>query len=148
MSSTYLALYYHLVFSTDNREPSIGLEWRTRLHEYLGGTVNRLGAQSLGVGGTNDHVHLLVELKATHCLADFMREMKKASSSWIREEISCAGFAWQKGYAALSVSASIVPEVRRYIGSQEDHHRKMSFRDELLTILRRSGVEVDERYFD
>ena len=148
MSSTYLSLYYHLVFSTADREPSIGSEWRLRLHEYLGGTVNRLGGQSLGVGGTNDHVHLLVELKATHCLADFMRELKKASSSWIRDEISCAAFAWQKGYAALTVSASIVPTVRRYIGNQEEHHRKMSFREEVLTLLKRSGVEVDERFFD
>ena len=148
MSSTYLALYYHLIFSTENREPSIGSEWRSRLHGYLGGTVNRLDGQSLGVGGTNDHVHLLVELKATHCLADFMRELKKASSSWIRNEISSTAFAWQKGYAALTVSASVVPTVRRYIEDQENHHRKMSFREEVLTLLRRSGVEVDERFFD
>jgi len=148
MSSTYLALYYHLVFSTNNREPSIGSEWRSRLHEYLGGTVNRLGGQSLGVGGTNDHVHLLVELKATHGLADFVRELKKASSSWVRDEISSAAFAWQKGYAALTVSASVVPTVRTYIENQDGHHRQMSFRDEVLTLLRRSGVEVDERYFD
>ena len=148
MSSTYLALYYHLVFSTDNRETSIMPEWRSRLHEYLGGTVNRLGGQSLGAGGTSDHIHLLVELKATHCLADFMRELKKASSSWIRDEMACAAFAWQKGYAALTVSASVVPTVRSYIGKQEIHHRKMSFREEVLTLPRRSGVEVDERFFD
>ena len=148
MSSTYLSLYYHLVFSTKDRQPSIHSDWRSRLHEYLGGTVNHLGGQSLGVGGTNDHVHLLVELKATHCVANFMRELKKASSSWIRDEISSAAFAWQKGYAALTVSASIVPTVRRYIENQEDHHLRMSFREEVLTLLRRSGVEVDERFFD
>jgi REP element-mobilizing transposase RayT len=148
MSSTYLSLYYHIIFSTKDREPSIHPDWRSRLHDYLGGTVNRLGGQSLVVGGTNDHVHLLVQLNATHCVADFMRELKKASSSWIRAEISCRTFAWQKGYAALTVSASIVPTVRRYIENQQEHHRKMSFREEVLTLLRRSGVEVDERFFD
>ena len=102
MSSTYLALYYHLIFSTADRQPSIASEWRLRLHEYLGGTVNNLGGQSLGVGGTSDHVHLMVELNATHCLADFMRELKKSSSTWTRSEIGLAAFAWQKGYAALT----------------------------------------------
>ena len=148
MSSTYLALYYHLIFSTADRAPLIEPEWRARLHQYLGGTVNRLGAQSLGVGGTNDHVHLLVELQATHRLADFMRELKKASSSWTRDQIGRTGFAWQKGYAALTVSASVVPKVRSYIEGQEMHHRKIDFREEVLALLRRSGVEVDERFFD
>ena len=148
MSSTYLSLYYHLVFSTADREPSIGSEWRLRLHEYLGGTVNRLGGQSLGVGGTNDHVHLLVELKATHCLADFMRELKKASSAWVHEDMAEKGFAWQEGYAAFTVSASAADEVRRYIENQEEHHRARSFREELVIMLQRSGVKFDERYLD
>jgi REP element-mobilizing transposase RayT len=148
MSSTYLALYYHLIFSTAERQSSIEPEWRPRLHEYLGGTVNQLGGQSLGVGGTNDHVHLIVQLHATHCLADFMRELKKASSSWVRGEIPCGSFAWQKGYAALTVSASIVPKVQSYIEGQENHHRKIGFREEVLTLLRRSGVEVNEKNFD
>ncbi len=77
-----------------------------------------------------------------------MRELKKASSSWVRCEISSPGFTWQKGYAALTVSASIVPKVRSYIENQEKHHREIGFREEVLTLLRRSGVEVDERYFD
>jgi putative transposase len=147
MPSTYLALYYHLVFSTKDRKPSIGSEWRSRLHEYLGGTINRLDGQSHGVGGTDDHVHLLVALKTTHCLADFMRELKKSSSSWVRETIS-DDFAWQEGYAALTVSASNVDTVRGYIQNQEKHHQTQTFREELLTLLRLSGVAVDERYFD
>jgi len=147
MSSTYLSLYYHLVFSTKNREPSISAEWRGKLHEYLGGSVNGLKGQSLGVGGTDDHVHLLVQLTATHRLADFMRELKKGSSFWAMENGTTA-FAWQEGYAALTVSASAVADVRRYIQTQEEHHRHQSFREEVLTLLRKSGVEVDERYFD
>ena len=87
MSSTYLSLHYHLVFSTKDRAPLIEPSWRNRLHEYLGGTVEGLKGFPQGVGGITDHVHLLVGLKATHCLADFMRELKKASSSWVHDEI-------------------------------------------------------------
>jgi len=75
MPSTFLSLHYHMVFSTKGREPIIATSWRPSLHEYLGGTVNGLGAQSGVVGGTADHVHLLIELRATHTLADFMREL-------------------------------------------------------------------------
>ena len=148
MASTYLSLYYHIVFSTQNREPCIDSTWRDRLHEYLGGTVNRLDAQSHGVGGMADHVHLLVELNATHRLADFMRELKKASSTWARENVPCPSFAWQEGYAALTVSASNVDAVRAYIKNQEEHHRHRSYREEVLALLERAGVAVDERYFD
>jgi REP element-mobilizing transposase RayT len=80
MPSTYLSLHYHLVFSTKDRTPLIQRSWRPRLHESLGGTLAGLDGFPQGVGGTADHVHLIVGLKATHCLADFMRDLKKASS--------------------------------------------------------------------
>jgi putative transposase len=148
MSSTFLSLHYHLVFSTKSREPLIATSWRPNLHQYLGGTVTGLGAQSEVVGGTVDHVHLLIELRATHMLADFMRELKKASSKWVHEKIAQRNFAWQEGYAAFTVSASGVAEVRRYIANQEEHHRERGFREELKILLQRSGVNFDERYLD
>ena len=146
--ATYLSLHYHLVFSTKNRAPLIADSWQTRLHEYLGGTVNGLGGFIQQVGGINDHVHLLVGLKATHCLADFMRELKKASSQWAAEPERDPRFAWQEGYAAFTVSASAIASVRSYIAHQEEHHRKKTFREELVEFLQRSGVEYDERYLD
>jgi len=146
MSSTYLSLHYHLIFSTKSRQPWIESSWRPRLHEYLGGTMRGLGAVPEIVGGVADHVHLLVNLKATHCLADFMRESKKASSVWVHEEMSIAGFAWQEGYAAFTVSPTARDAVREYIARQAEHHRHMTFRDELTEILTKSGVEYDPRY--
>ena len=80
MGSTYLSLHYHIVFSTKERRPFIKDPWRSKMHEYLGGTVRGLGGIPECIGGVADHVHLLVGLKATHCLADFLRELKKASS--------------------------------------------------------------------
>ena len=148
MPSTYLSLHYHVVFSTRGREPAIEGSWRARLFEYLGGTVNGLAGHPQGVGGTADHVHLLVGLKATHRLADFMRELKKASSVWVHQEIGSKGFAWQEGYGAFTVSPNARDHVRVYIASQEEHHRVRTFREELVELLERAGVEYAPKYLD
>ncbi len=148
MASTYLSLHYHLVFSTKNREPLIATEWRTRLHEYLGGTARGLAAYPEGIGGTADHVHLLIGLKATHCLADFMRELKKGSSSWVHQKVGLGGFGWQEGYAAFTVSATARAAAQHYIANQQEHHRVRSFREELVEMLNKAGIEYDPRYLD
>lgn len=148
MASTYLSLHYHLIFGTKNREPFIAPEWRSRLHEYLGGTIAGLGGFPQGVGGVADHVHLLVGLKATHCLADMLRELKKASSVWVHEQIGLPTFAWQEGYAAFTVSATARQAVQAYIANQEEHHRTRSFREELIGMLERAGIEYDPKYLD
>src|ERR1700734_1038507 len=128
MASTYLSLHYHLVFSTCNREEFLVEAIRLRMHEYLAGTVLGLKGHCRAVGGTADHVHLLIGLGASHTLSDFMRELKKASSKWAREQASSPRFSWQEGYAAFTVSASVAEGVRQYIANQEEHHQKRSFR--------------------
>lgn len=148
MPSTFLSLNYHLVFSTKDRHPWIAESWRGRLHEYLGGTVNGLGGISQVVGGVADHVHLLVGLKATHCLANFMRELKKASSVWVHDEMRLPGFAWQVGYGAFTVSPTARESVRRYIAHQAEHHRVKTFREELAELLSAAGVSFEDRYLD
>ena len=147
MPSTHASLHFHLIFSTKNREPLISKDWRDELHAYLGGVVRGLDAHPEGVGGVADHVHLLVSLKPTTCLSDFMRELKKASSTWAREEKRPA-FHWQEGYAAFTVSASAREAVRTYIARQEEHHRVKTFREELIEFLEKSGVPYDPRYLD
>ena len=148
MGSTFLSLHYHVVFSTKNRKRCMGPQWRERLHQYLGGTVNGLGGQSLCVGGTEDHVHLLFGLKSTHCLADFMRELKKSSSTWVHDEIGMRVFAWQEGYGAFTVSPTARPGVRHYIEHQEEHHRTRSFKDELTDMLKEAGIDYDPTWLD
>src|SRR5262245_1072781 len=132
MASTYLSLHYHLVFSTKERVPIIESPWRDRLHNYLGGAVRGLDGFVEQIGGVQDHVHLLVGLKATHRLSDFMRELKKASSAWVHEEIGERRFIWQEGYAAFTVSATARDGVIKYIATQPEHHRQKSFREELI----------------
>ena len=148
MPSTHTQLLYHLIFATKNREPLLAESWRARLHEYLGGCVTGLEGTPQGVGGVADHVHLLVGLKPTHCLSDFMRELKKSSSNWVRQTIGVSGFAWQEGYAAFTVSASARDSVHDYVGRQEEHHRRKSFREELVAFLQKPRVAYDERYLD
>ena len=90
------------------------------------------------IGGVADDVHLLVSLRATHTLADVLRELKSVSSKWAHEELGVRSFAWQEGYGAFTVSASQLETVRRYIQQQEEHHRMHSFREEYLALLQRS----------
>jgi len=132
MPSTHTHLLYHLIFATKDREPILDSDWRERLHDYLGGVTRGLGGVPQGIGGVADHVHVFVSLKATHCLADFMRELKRRSSLWVAEQTKRREFKWQEGYAAFSVSESSREKVREYIARQEEHHRVKSFRDELV----------------
>jgi REP element-mobilizing transposase RayT len=146
MPSTYLSLHYHLIFSTKDRQPSIADDWRDRLHAYLGGAVRACGGVAESVGGTADHVHLLIGLRATHRLADVLREIKASSSEWVHQNIRVNAFAWQEGYGAFTVSASQVAAVKIYIARQEEHHRKRTFQEEYLEFLRQSGIKFDEKY--
>lgn len=116
------------------------------MHNYIGGTVAGLDAKPMIVGGVADHVHILISLKATHAISDLVREVKKASSVWASGQQQ--GFAWQVGYAALSVSQSDLPRITKYIANQEEHHRSVSSADELRKLLDEHGVSYDERFFE
>jgi putative transposase len=96
--STYASIHVHVVFSTKHRNNCIHRSWEARLHEYHGGTLRGLNAFPQGIGGVENHIHLLVGLKTTHCIADLIRELKKASSAWVHNEIGEDKFAWQDGY--------------------------------------------------
>ena len=121
-------------------------EWRPRLHAYLGGVAREMGAIPEAVNGVSDHVHLLVGLRATHCLADVLRDLKRASSAWVHETIGARDFGWQDGYGAFTVSASARETVARYIAGQEQHHHKRSFQEEYIELLELCGVKYDPRY--
>jgi putative transposase len=106
MSSTHLSLHYHIVFGTKNHEPIIEPTWRSDSHAYLGGIIRRANGIAESVGGVSDHVHLLIGLRATHRLADVLRELKAVSSGWVHDQIGVRDFAWQDGYGAFTVSPS------------------------------------------
>ncbi|MDG0994205.1 MAG: IS200/IS605 family transposase [Akkermansiaceae bacterium] len=144
MPSTHTALHYHLVFTTKDREPWFSAEFLPKLHTYLGGTIKGLNANTHAVGGISDHVHLLIGLKPTHTLSDVMRELKACSSKWIKEQLHMTAFAWQEGYGAFTVSPPDLEKVRQYVLNQETRHRKVTFKDEYLAMLKRGMIEYDE----
>jgi len=146
MPSTHLSLHYPLVFSTKNREPCFSAEQLPRIHRYLGGILRGMDGVPHAVGGTADHVHIFTGLRATHCLADVMREVKSDSSAWIRRELGLQGFHWQEGYGGFTISASHIEKVRAYVLDQEEHHRTTSFQEEYVRLLKEGLVEYDDRY--
>ena len=147
MSQSYTNLLYHIIFSTKDRQPLISSEYETRLYDYIGGTIRRAGGISMGINGTEDHVHLLAKLRPDKALSDVLRDLKANATGWMHELFpSMSQFTWQRGYGAFTVSHSNVDEVRRYIAQQKHHHAKISFRDEFLQFLKANGIEYDERY--
>jgi REP element-mobilizing transposase RayT len=147
MGHTYTSQLLHCVFSTKNRLPLLSAEIRPRLHAYLGGVARENEMKALAVGGVEDHVHILLSLKATMPLSKAMQLIKGGSSLWMHETFpQITDFAWQEGYGAFSVGISQIDDTIAYIARQEEHHRKVSFQDEYRAILKRHGIEWDERY--
>ena len=147
MANTFTNLLFHIVFSTKHRAPFIREPLRERLYGYMGGILREEGGILLEIGGIPDHVHLLARLKADCSVAEAVRTIKSGSSKWVHQTFpERADFAWQTGYAAFSVSESQVGAVRRYIKNQEEHHARLSFKDELIALLQKHGIEFDERY--
>lgn len=145
MPHTYINFTYHVVFATKERFPFITKDLKPRLYDYLGGTIRGLDGILLEIGGTNDHVHLLVNLKPTTKFSDFMRELKSNSSAWANR-ITNGRFEWQDGYGAFTVGKSQIEGVRRYIQNQEQHHARVNFEEEFKDLLSKSGIEFDERF--
>jgi REP element-mobilizing transposase RayT len=146
MSSTHLSLHIHVIFGTKHQRPLIQPAWRSRLHAYLGGAAKQIEVVPEAPGGVADHVHLLLGIRATHRLADVVRDLKRTSSAWVHEDLGDPDFEWQDGYGAFSVSTSLIGTVSNYIARQEAHHAKRSFQQEYLDFLKLSGVTFNERY--
>ncbi len=147
MSQSLVKNLIHLVYSTKNRQPWISKAHRDALFAYQAGIFKAWESPALVIGGAADHVHALFALSKNHALKTIVEEVKKGSSKWMKTDgPGNADFFWQAGYGAFSVSQSNVDRVRRYIENQEEHHRTMTFQDELRALFRRHGIEFDERY--
>ena len=148
MSQSFSNSVMHIVYSTKNRFPFLrDPEIRAELHRQLGGTSKTLKCPPILVGGTDDHVHILARQARTIALSDWVKEMKRTTSLWIKErDPLLVDFQWQAGYAGFSVSQSNVDQVVRYIETQEEHHRRFDFKQEYREFLDRHGMKYDERY--
>ena len=145
--STFTNLLFHIVFSTKYRKPIIESVWQDQLYGYVGGIIREHKGTLLSMGGVSDHVHLLAKLSPTIAISYMLRLIKSNSSKMVNDEIRPSiRFEWQPGYAAFSVSESQFDRVRTYIGNQEEHHRKKTFEDEFIELLKRHNVTYDLRY--
>lgn len=147
MAHSYTNLLYHIVFATKERRSWLKPPIAGRLHAYLGGGIRDEGGTALAVNGTPDHVHILARLRQDKALSDVVRSIKANASKWMHRTFdSQASFAWQTGYGAFTVSESQLEKVRRYILDQEVHHRKTTFEEEFVALLRAHGISFDPNY--
>ena len=144
MSHTYCSNLVHCVFSTKERANSISNEIQERLFAYIFGIAKNVGIKILAIGGTANHLHILLAVPARESLSTVVRDLKANSSRWMSE--NGVEFSWQEGFGAFSVSLSQVPMVKRYIRNQAEHHKKRNFEEEFILLLKKSGVDYDARY--
>jgi len=147
MANTYTQINIHGVFSVKGREKFLLKEFRPRLFEYLSGILKNTNQYPLAVNGYKDHVHLFFELDPKKSVSDVMRIVKTNSSKWINENGYIKGkFSWQEGYGAFSYARSQRNNVIKYIMYQELHHKKSTFREEYLDLLKKFEIEFDNHY--
>jgi putative transposase len=144
LSHTYSQNHIHVVFSTKERQKLIPPRMQLKLWAYMAGIARNHNFLVLANGGIEDHVHLLIQLPATLALANAVSLLKSNSSSWMNEH--GAKFAWQEGYGAFSVSASSLGTVERYIQNQAVHHKKITFEQEFIALLKKHRIEFDPKY--
>ena len=147
MAHTYVAMYFHCVFSTKHRSRVILPAWREDLWAYIGGIARSHRMRALAVGGVEDHVHALLSLPSTLPLANAVQIVKGGSSRWIHQTFPhLRRFAWQEGYGAFTIGEPDIGATVAYIRSQDEHHRRVSFEAEYVDLLNEHGIAYDERY--
>lgn len=147
MGSTFTNLLYHLVFSTKNRNDWIQNGFRNALYSYIGGIIRSEKGKMITIGGTTNHLHILAKFSQCATVSNMLQHIKGNSSKWLNEqEFMPFRFSWQTGYGAFTVSESMVDMVSKYIENQETHHKKMTFQQEFLMLLKKHHIEYDEKY--
>jgi len=143
---SFTSCLMHCVFSTKERRRSITKPLQERLWPYLGGIARANKMKALAIGGVEDHAHVLISLPSTLAIAKAIQLLKGNSSKWVHDTFrECWDFEWQEGYGAFSVGISGVPETIQYIEAQAEHHRKRTFQEEFVAILKKHEMEYDEK---
>lgn len=143
---SYTSLNYHIVFSTKDRKPLMSDDKVKTVCRYIGGILRNHKGCLLASNGMPEHLHLAVSLHPETCLSDMLRKIKSGSSKWLHENEKLAEFQWQDGYSAFSVSYSGLDKVIHYVNTQQEHHHKMSFEEELLSLLKKHKIDYKSEY--
>lgn len=147
MANTYTQIHIQFVFAVKNRQSLIHKEWKEQLNKYITGIVSNQGHKLLAINGMSDHIHLFIGMRPTQSMSDLIQDIKGDSSKWINQNGFVKGkFEWQSGYGAFSYSRSHISNVIKYIENQEEHHKKLTFREEYIKMLKAFEIEFDEKY--
>lgn len=147
MPSTYSQIYIQIIFAVKYRDAVIHESWEDKLYKYITGIVQNKGNKMLAINGMPDHIHFVIGYNMNINIPDLVREIKKASNKFIREQqFVRSNFQWQEGYGAFSYSKSHLDAVIKYIRNQKIHHAKRTFRDEYLDLLNRYEIDYSEEY--
>jgi putative transposase len=147
MTHTYYEHLYHLVWSTKDRQPLIPNEIKERFYHYLVGAFRTTGCLSIQIGGMPDHIHILASIPPKFAVSEIIRDVKICSTKWVNATLpECKSFAWQEGFGAFTVSPSEAESVIQYILNQEEHHKKVTFREEFIAFLEKFEIHYDEAY--
>ena len=145
--STYRQIFYQVVFGTKNRKQSIAKTHDEELYKYISGIIKNKNCKLYCINGIEDHIHIMSDLHPSICLADYVKEIKVASSLWMKENGKFPAFdGWQDGYGAFTYSVRERDMIINYIKNQKEHHRAESFYDEYKRLLIENGIEFDEKY--
>ena len=147
MANTYTQIYIQIVFAVGGRLSQIRNEHKEEIHKFITGIVRNNGHKLIAINGMADHIHILLGLKPDMALSDLVRDIKSNSTNFINERRLAPGkFGWQEGYGAFSYGRSQLSSIISYIQNQERHHRRRSFKDEYLSLLKKFEIEFDGRY--
>lgn len=146
-TGTFTQLYVQLVFAVKNRNAPLHNKIRNRVFEYMSGIISEMKHKSIIVNGVSNHVHILVGLNPSKSVSDTVHDIKRSSTLFINKEKLCFDkFAWQEGYGGFTYSRSQLDDVYKYILNQEQHHKKISFKEEYIQFLKRFEIEYDEKF--
>ena len=146
MPQSLSKILLHVVFSTKNREETIPQKYMEKLHAYLAGACRANKYEAFRIGGTKNHVHIACTLHRTLTIGELMKQIKMSSSQWMKKHTGQERFAWQAGYGAFSLGQSQLKTIIRYIDNQEEHHKTVTFQEELLDFLKKYKIEYNENY--
>ena len=147
MSHSFNKIWIHAIWATKDRKPLIHHSSEQKIHQILTEQLKEQGCPVRIINGMPDHIHLFIGIKPSCCLSDLVREIKKSSNDFIKEnKLSKYKFNWQEGFGAFSYSHSHIDNVYKYIMNQKEHHKKTSFKDEYLDFLNKFQVEFDDKY--
>src|SRR5690606_20606123 len=147
MANTFTQIYLHIVFAVQNRISLIQPEWKDELYKYITGIVKKNGHKLIAINGMSNHLHIAIGYKPHQLIPNLLQDIKGDSSKWINQKNFLKGhFSWQAGYGAFSFSHSQIDAVVKYIVNQEKHHKRRSFREEYLELLKKYEIVFDQKY--